>query len=268
MPKGEGPRTTTVTYPFVGGLDQKTASQYLDPAANQASIVNGVISKVGSVDHRLGIKYLTNNVIGPTGPTYPGNITSATRGASWSRSSRVVMGPEGLYSYEQPSFGFVAVGNIPAIKATQSPMASGAPGTNLFAFPLVQDVPYSGRTIRVAMYLAAIPGSTAGLNSNLYATAFDADSGDLLIAPQLLATGAISPIQIMYLQGAPVENNVILIYANYSQSITGANIFALYYDQLANKFTVATGIQTVSNYLAIPGSVDAVPWYVPGQFST
>jgi len=45
-----------IQFPFVGGLDEKTASTYLDPNANQASILNGSFRYVGRVDKRFGIQ--------------------------------------------------------------------------------------------------------------------------------------------------------------------------------------------------------------------
>src|SRR6185312_9887964 len=46
-----------VQFPFVGGLDEKTAATYLDPDQNQASILNGSFRYVGRVDKRFGIQY-------------------------------------------------------------------------------------------------------------------------------------------------------------------------------------------------------------------
>lgn len=47
---------TFVQVPFVGGLDEKTASTYLDPEQNQAAILNGSFRYVGRVDKRYGIQ--------------------------------------------------------------------------------------------------------------------------------------------------------------------------------------------------------------------
>lgn len=45
-----------VQFPFVGGLDEKTAATYLDPEHNQASILNGSFRYVGRVDKRYGMQ--------------------------------------------------------------------------------------------------------------------------------------------------------------------------------------------------------------------
>jgi hypothetical protein len=43
-------------YPFVGGLDEKTAAVYLDPQNNQADIINGSFAYVGQIDKRYGLQ--------------------------------------------------------------------------------------------------------------------------------------------------------------------------------------------------------------------
>ncbi len=59
------PGSTTLQFPFTGGIDQRTAAEYVDPNARLLTVNNGVFVYDGSVDRRFGVQGLTSAGLGP-----------------------------------------------------------------------------------------------------------------------------------------------------------------------------------------------------------
>jgi hypothetical protein len=178
--------TTVLQLPFMGGLDQKTSRFYLDPNARLATITDGNFVKIGAVDKRAGISYL--------GATQAGG----TRLASWSKGALSSISGSELYVLPESQTAPEAVAPLPAPRVVRRPLptaplpsafgASNAYGPELNAN--LCDIPWNGSTLRLAAYLG--PLSQTGL-AQIFVTVWDANSGDVVLQPQLLFTGAGVP---------------------------------------------------------------------------
>ena len=70
-----------IQLPFTGGIAQKVAQEYVDPSTALLDVVNGVYTKDGGVDKRLGIAALSNAQL-PGDPTMGPVLKLLSRGAT------------------------------------------------------------------------------------------------------------------------------------------------------------------------------------------
>ena len=191
---------TFLQFPFVGGLDQKTDPAYLDPNARLASVVNGNFLKVNAVDKRMGMANLSNAVVAPGALPSP---TTGQRVCSWTRSNLTVMGSSNLYTFSQAEGELAAVSKLPTPYSLRRPVNVGA----TFVPPVVVDMPYNGRTLRIAISQDA--------TFNVDATVYDADSGDVFLEPtQILANAGLAYqviVQAMYLPNATAGQQLAIL---------------------------------------------------------
>jgi hypothetical protein len=177
---------TTLQLPFTGGLDQKTSRFYLDPNARLATITDGNFVKVGAIDKRAGISYL--------GATQAGG----GRLASWSKGALCSISGSELYVLPESQTAPEAVGPLPSPRVIRrplptAPLPSAFGASNVYGPQLnanLCDIPWNGSTLRLAAYLG--PLSQTGL-AQIFVTVWDANSGDVVLQPQVLFTGAGVP---------------------------------------------------------------------------
>ncbi len=225
--------------PFGGGMDQKQAQEYLDPNSKQVSITNGNFTKVGAIDKRLGIGYLSNNVIGGSQP----QPTTGTRAFSWSRSGLSIASEGSLYSYSPAESGLCGIAGLPQVYPLRTPITA----TPSAAPPVLLDIPYNAGLLRLAL--------TYDLNGNVTGSVSDADTGDQVLEPTIIYTPSDPSqypaiiLQPMYLPNGGGTPVCILI----KDTQTG-NIYGIHYIPSANEFV------TYGAIVANAGAADAVPY--------
>lgn len=242
--------TVVVNIPFAGGLDEKTAKEYLDPSSHQASVVNGDFVKVGAIDKRAGIKHLSNTLV--SGGSLPA-ITTGTRVVGWSRSSLSILCSTGLYQYvEAPvggatSGGVVGVSPLPGVSALRRHVTTG----DQYAPPTLVDLTYHGQLLRIAVFWDA--------SYNLLATVYDVASGNTILEPTRIytCTGTLGAGTIPILvsgfdlpgiaDGSP--RTVLVI-----QDQVNTSVHFVQYTPSTNTFTAPTTV------VAACKVVDAVPY--------
>lgn len=240
--------TVVVTVPFVGGLDQKQAREYVDPSSAQADIVNGEFAQLGAIDQRLGLEHLPNGEV-PGSDIDP--ISDGVRLTSWSKSTVTAMGTGGLYSFSDAQQGLVGVSELPAVVARRS----GVTTSPTQMPPTFLDLPYNGRTLRVAIYWDA--------NFSIAASVTDLDSGDVVLQPTTIfnITGSVNAgtipvlVSAFYLPLATAARQAVISVFNNQNS----TLYCLNYDPTTNSFTSPTSIAVPSGVGAI-GVVDVVPF--------
>jgi hypothetical protein len=162
---------TQLQFPFGGGLDQKTAEQYLDPNQRQIQAINGDFKHVGAFEKRLGVAHLLQ-----------AQPPIAQKCFSWSKSNLSVVSGASLQEYAPGANVLNTVGPLPPGKTIQRPVpapnAGGAP--ELCDFPS----PDGSSTWRVVLYQVVV-GSEIVTKSII----IDANSGDILQEPMFIAQG-------------------------------------------------------------------------------
>ena len=126
---------TVISLPFVQGMAQQEATEWLDSSASTAGVVNGNLSKHGSVDKRLGMAPLPSATI--VGNNAPG-LTVGVRVASWSRSGLSAAGNGYLYSYSGAQAGLVGhieIGDGAVVAAQSGVSKSIRAGEQVFGSP-------------------------------------------------------------------------------------------------------------------------------------
>ena len=226
-------------------MDQKTAAEYLDPSSHVALVVNGDFDKNGAINKRRGMAALPT--VATSGNPFATTITSAARLTSWTRSQLALFTNGALYNYSQASGSFTEIAPAPTSRVVRRPFLS--PSLFQYLQPVTGDVAYNGRTVRVVLYTTT--------NYKLYISAFDADSGDVLLQPTNIFTGGSPtnfpvPYGVYFLPNATATQQVALIY-----SVTNAGTQTLYGVSLnlANR-TPSTAVSIASAF----GWADAVPY--------
>ena len=177
--------TSIVMLPFTGGLDQKTAVEYLDPTQKQAAVLNGNFDKNGSVEKRLGMTALGNSVALPSTAT----IAKGARLTSWTRTPLMLFADSGAYAYDQAEGAFTQMpAYLPTIGAKRIAGVVASPGAQTAAH--LCDFPFNGRTLRATVYADAI-------TLRVYIVVVDADT-NALHCPLTLVTGAGGTVRLAY----------------------------------------------------------------------
>ena len=160
-----------ISVPFVGGLDERTALQYLDPQSKQTVVVNGQFVRLGALDQRLGLESLPKTIVS-------GSFSEPAQGlrvTDWSRSGLTALGSGVLYTYSEANRGLVGVASVPDVKVTRKPLVTSPTATR----PVITDVTTTdGRLLRVSTY-----NDDA---RNVLATVHDVESGDVLVQPSVI----------------------------------------------------------------------------------
>jgi hypothetical protein len=109
-----------IQIPFVGGVQQKIAEEYIDPSTALLDVVNGVFTADGAIDTRLGIAPLSSFPI-PGNPAMGAPVKLLSRGAE-------VLATDGdaLYSYapDGPAPGWSQRSLVSPCVATRAPIAT------------------------------------------------------------------------------------------------------------------------------------------------
>lgn len=240
--------TKVLELPVMGGLDQKTAQEYLDPTQRLATVTNGNFTKIGLVDKRLGITNLPSGVTaGPLSAP-----TSGTRLTSWSRSSLTMMSAaNGLYNYAPAEQGYTGISPLPPARVVRRPIVTNPTPLN----PTICDVPYNAGTLRLAVY--------PDQEFNVWATVIDANTQDVVLEPTLIytATGAIPAVpivqQVMYLPNAPFAQQVAIVLWD----INNTNLLGISYNRLTNTFTAPVLMATGLGFNVFDPCMDVVPFF-------
>lgn len=140
-----------VQFPFVGGLDEKTAATYLDPQANQAAILNGSFRYVGRVDKRFGIAADTElssaAVLNPNGIADPYVSPSLFATALGGLGASIFLGP---WTWTVQNGTAAYTGKLPNVTTTRRSLA-----TRGFAPPIICDgVPSIQGLVRAAAWIS------------------------------------------------------------------------------------------------------------------
>ena len=223
-----------VQFPFAGGLDEKTAEQYLDPGTRLASVVNGNFTKVGAVDKRAGMGWLGNNTT-PSSPIL--SPTTGQRLVSWSRSDLTVIGSGALY--QRTGCGLEGVSDLPPCYALRRSVAI-APA---YIPPVVCDgLDFAGNPLRAVAYT-----DPKGL---AYLTVLDGSGGMVLPATQLSfpSVGAYAfVVNVLYLPAA-LPGHRFVVFATDGGTGRAETLYAFVYDDVTNSVDPGVPI-VVGGYL-------------------
>lgn len=224
--------TQVLQLPFAGGLDELVSKEYLDASARQASILNGEFPKAGSINKRQGLEYLTTTLLPGGGLAAP---TAGIRAVGWSRSSLSLLGSGGFY--QSTGSGIIGTGALSKVGVVRRPIQTE--GEGLLSPPVVCDLAYSGRTLRITISTPFyFVGSVA-----------DADTGDVILPPTDfgpttgLTPHVVSAFALPNESGGPVA---IIVY----HEATSGGVHYVKYDPATNTFgapvsLVAAGVRTV-----------------------
>ena len=181
---------TVLHFPFNGGLDEKTAAEWLAPGANQAAVLNGVFNKNGAIDKRFGLKCVSHAVEG-TGPQFA--FSSPARVAGTKKAGLLAFTNQAAFQYS-PGNGLACIGAVPNVRATRRAIV-GTATSGAYANVLV-DLPGVGVNYRMNVFIG-----TSGLMSNV----FDRDTGTLVQENKILDANAKSVTQaFVYGNGSAV----------------------------------------------------------------
>lgn len=229
----------TLQVPFTGGLDQGTASEYLDPSTRILAVSNGRYAHDGGVEKRFGVQALTSAV--PTNyPQIGTPLACFTRGASL-----LATDGDGLYAYTPGVSGWTNVGGalngsvvaqvpqppgaIPACTATRSPLQAFTAST---AAPNAIGIA-EGSGVRLVTYQEVGSG---GIVAGTSATLYD------------LATGAVISNNA-FGSGANTYNPIPIITGGYAY-VFFSDSGHIYYQQLniaSQTFTQGTLVSDAAN---------------------
>jgi hypothetical protein len=235
-----------VQYPFAGGIDNKTAQEYLDPNARQYSVVNGNFTKVGAIDKRVGIKALNSGgVLPPNGTTL---LTNGQYVTSWNRSDVTMIDDSTLYFYSQAFDAVAEISPLPPVYPLRRPVNSASQGTFVFLL----DFPYNNRNLRIAFSMQLVPA----VGTNVVATVYDSDTGDIILEPTVIQqlaslTGLIN--NAFVIPGALPANQIAI----FTQDPTNGVLYLINYSPSTNTFSAPTTLVTVT---ATNPAYDVVPY--------
>ena len=169
-----------IQLPFTGGIAQKVAQEYVDPSTALLDVANGVYTKDGAIDKRLGIAALSN-AAPPNFPVLGAALKLMSRGGE-------LLATDGdqLWSYAPsgtPVWSWHA--QMPTCQATRTEVASLLNGACGATFA-------EGGGRRMMVYRA---GGTAG--GNVYYSLFDTATGASIATGQGILGGTLfAPIVI------------------------------------------------------------------------
>lgn len=234
-------KTSVVQYPFAGGIDQKTASQYLDPNARLYSVVNGNYTKIGKVDKRAGIGWLNNAVLPPASGTI---VQAGEHITSWNRSDVTVIGASELYFYSPDYNGVTQVSPLPPVYPVRRPVNTFQQG----ATPQIVDFTYNGANFRIALSLQTVQGT----GILLWATVYNSDTGDVVLEPTVAQTltDYFSYIVNAFALPNALNTNAVSIFTT-----DQTHLYQVNYDPVANTFSSPGLLQVSTN-----GGWDVVPY--------
>ena len=246
---------TTIHLPFSGGVDEKTAAQYLDPAQRQSTVLNGNFSKTGVIDKRTGIGLKINTLV--AGSTVSA-ITVGERVTGWSRSPLTVLGQGGLYTYSTAEQGLVGVGPLPSVKTVRRPITtSQSPSA-----PVLVDMPYGGTTLRISVFydqyydiMASVSDAVTG-DVVLQATQIQGSNG-FYSSPSSSGPFTVSAVvSAIYLPNAPAGKQILITIVGNASNVSNG-IYAVGYDPSTNTFSGGGGVLLAT--ASSPSFVDCVP---------
>ena len=245
--------------PVAGGVDQKTAQEWLDPTQRVAAITNGNAIKIGVSDKRIGMGHLSTALL----PDYSGGFASPTttnRVASWSKQNLAVMQPGGLYAYSDAESALVPVGALPPCATVRRPITVG---TSLQT-PILVDFPAANGTDTLRLIVYEGPTTASGVFT-VYASLYDVTTGDIVFDNQLIyqnifSTSGSYPVTAFYCANAPVTQQVVIAILDLNPTGLGSAYVALktmFFDPASNIFSGAT---VVANPSVSFTYFDIAPW--------
>jgi hypothetical protein len=248
-------QTQVLHLPFMGGLDEKTSLFYLDPSSKLATITNGNFTKVGSIQKRLGLEFLTAGVVGKVN--------------SWSKSSIVSLSTSGVSDINDSQTQFPSLGNLSPIKSVRRPITTTPPefsatfGDSNNISPNICDFPVGDDLYRLIAFPST--NSPSGM-ATFDVTVISANSGDIIYpalfngSPFFTGTGTpgfpngILINQIFYLPNAAPGTQVVIIWTDMTADV----VYGSTYSPITNTFTSPTTI--IPNGILGVFALDAVPF--------
>ena len=238
--------TQTIQFPFSGGIDEKTAAEYVDPQAKLIDAENAVFTHDGALEKRLGVQGLSTAT--PLGGSMGTPLKLATRGAE-------ILAIDGAaaWSYSPGLSGWVNRGGVPYCEATRKHLYTNAAQTGQSSFSIAE-----GNGIRLIAWRTTAGSASAYLPGDVYVEIQDATTDAVLVNATAMTGGAI------------YYNPIVLIIGTHGYLFYSDNTGKIY-GQLLTLSTLAWGgVTTIVSDAnptssGIPGFIfDAVP-YAPAN---
>jgi hypothetical protein len=169
----------TVQFPFAGGVDEKTAAEFVDPNARLIDAENAVFTHDGALEKRLGVAGLSTST--PLGGTMGTPLKLATRG-----SELLAFDGAAAWSYSTGVGGWVSRGSVPYCQATRSHLYTNAAQTGMAGFSIAE-----GSGIRLVAWRTVSGSGTSWLPGDVYISIYDTSTGASLVTSQAMTSGAI-----------------------------------------------------------------------------
>lgn len=176
--------STTIPLPFVGGIQQGAAAEYVDPGTNQSDIVNCNLTKLGGAYKRRGFAGLNTTILSTWNPKFgfaAANyaLNTAKRVQSTKRNGSLIFSNSALYSYDGESpAGLNVLGLVPNVAVKRRVVPSPPLTTTVHSCDFGAD--------------SRLVVSTIGGGPALpYATVISRSTGQVLV-PQQVIPGASS----------------------------------------------------------------------------
>lgn len=165
----------TLQVPFTGGVDQKTADEYLDSGTKILSVTNGVYLHDGSIEKRFGVTIL------PNAPSYQATQVLGNPERIFTRGTELCL----IDGDSAWAFG-PSVGQW-GYRAFVSPCV--ATRDTLYS---IQNSPYSSFTLDEGSGLRIVAFRTGGLGQgDIFVTIYDLETGAALVTSAQMTTGGI-----------------------------------------------------------------------------
>jgi hypothetical protein len=191
-------------YPFVGGLDQKTADMYLSAESNQSAISNGNFRDIGTINKRNGIHY--DAALGTASLINAGTISDAYLAPSRNVTALAGFGSavfQSAWGWNLSGTVESFIGGMPAATPTRRPLP--IQGNQV---PMIVDtVTSSFGTVNVAAWLnTTSPGAGSGTgNGVVNAALLNPDTGEGLFAlpPLNITADDVQMVRLLYFSSTP-----------------------------------------------------------------
>lgn len=196
-----------VQYPFIGGIDEKTADKWLDVGSKSKSIVNGVFAKNGAISKRFGYTALSKSIVNASNLSsadklgvFKGEILAIdSRGAGSAGSTPTI------YSWSGQANKFVTRSRVPNCTVTRSTLTQAA---STLSAP---DIAIASNGVVAYAWL---------VGADVWSMVKDSTTGAVLSTPQKIVTGSIVAVRL-----CAIGTTLIMLYQD-STSIYGRTLDA------------------------------------------
>lgn len=224
----------TIQIAFAGGIDQRTAAEYVDPSGRVLDLVNGRFAHDGSIEKRMGVLGLKTTV-------YPGNSGMGPARRILSRGAETLATDgQTLRSYSTAESIWSSRGSIPDCVATRQTLFSDTQGFIGFAVA-------EGNGVRAVVYRNA---SGANLAGDVFVSLYDIATGAPILVQSQVTSGTIyyNPTPII------IGTKLYLFYITTGSISSTGTLFGNVYDLTTNTWSGPTNIatDTAGMYAATP----------------